>query len=146
MRVRVLIGLAALLLAVLAWRLLAPPAHGDALAWTECPVGAGPRVTLSDRIEPRDTFPVRVHEQVHVGQCRDLGPWRYRIRNVTSRGRLSLEAPGYCAGAAARLAQGEDTALVRERLVDDAEAAFPRLARSGEVRQALRLSCDGLVH
>jgi hypothetical protein len=125
-------------------RVAGSTSSGKPLAWTECPLRGEPRVTLTADVAPADTFPVRMHEEAHAAQCRALGPLRYHARNLTAGGRLSLEAPGYCAGAMARLAQGEDTARVRERLFDDAQGAFPGLAR-GRISEALRLSCRFLA-
>jgi hypothetical protein len=102
-------------------------------------------VTLTDRIAPEDSFPVRRHEEVHASQCRALGPWRYRARNLTSGGRLLLEAPAYCAGALARLEQGQSLARVRERLLDDATAAFSGIEPEKSVVQELRRSCGDLI-
>jgi hypothetical protein len=85
-----------------------------------------------------------MHEETHAHQCRTLGAWRYRWRNLTGTGRLSLEAPAYCAGARARLTQRETPALVRERVIDDAESAFKDVVPAERVREALRLSCPEL--
>jgi hypothetical protein len=117
----------------------------EPLAWTECPFFGEPRVTISSTVSPADSLPVRRHEEVHAAQCRELGALRYRARNLTVRGRLSLEAPGYCAGARARLAQGEDSARVRERLHDDAAAAFVGDIGADTVRAALRSACAGVA-
>jgi len=102
-------------------------------------------VTVLPGVAPEDTFPVRMHEEAHAAQCDSLGPWRYRMKNLTSRGRLSLEAPGYCAGAAARLRQGQDSTRVRDRLRDDAIAAFHGRLDSAVVLEALRSACPALV-
>lgn len=145
MRLKVLAAVA-LALAVIAFVRLAlrPPASGDALATTECPFRGDPRVTVAPRVAAADTMPVRAHEEVHARQCRELGPWRYRMRNLTSAGRLELEAPAYCAGARARLAQGETLERVRERLLDDAEAAFAGRLPAERVRESLRQACADL--
>ena len=143
MRVRLLAALALGLAVVLVYRLFIAPTGGyaQALAYTECPFRGEPRVTVSSNVVPPDTLPVRMHEQTHADQCRTLGPWRYRWKNLTGSGRLSLESPAYCAGARARLAQGDDPSLVRERVIDDAEAAFKDIAQPASVRAALRASC-----
>jgi hypothetical protein len=117
------------------------PRVSNTLAYTECPFRGPARVRVLGGVAPEDTFPVRRHEEVHLRQCESLGPWAYRFRNLTARGRLTLEAPGYCAGAEARLLQGMDTALVRERLHDDAIAAFSTSLDSSEVLAALRSGC-----
>lgn len=117
----------------------------DALAFTECPWFSGARVTVSPSVSPEDVVPVRDHENVHAAQCRDLGPVRYRVRNLRASGRLSLEAPAYCAGARARLMQGTDAARVRERVVDDATAAFHDDLDSTTVLAALGNSCPEVL-
>lgn len=127
---------------LLAIRLSTRP-HGEVLAFTECPFFGDPRITVSPGIAAQDTFPVRRHEETHAAQCRELGPLRYRMRNLTTRGRLSLEAPGYCAGARARLEMGMEPNRVRERLMDDASAAFAGSTES--VRAALIASCADVV-
>ena len=120
------------------------PDRSQLLAFTECPYGGLPRVTVSDNVAPEDSMPVRMHEAVHAAQCAELGPTRYRLRNLTAEGRLSLEAPAYCAGARARLSQRMDSALVRERLKDDIKAAFRDRADS-LVMDALRSACPELA-
>jgi len=119
--------------------------RATALAVTECPWWGPPRVTVRATVTPRDTFPVRRHEQVHAAQCDSLGPARYRITNLTSKGRLSLEAPAYCAGARARLQMGVTPMLVRERLRDDAVAAFHGDLDSTAVFAALGRWCGDLM-
>ena len=140
-----LLTLLAALVAFACYRLLYPDVRGEALAYTECPFRGEPRVTITDRVIPEDTFPVRRHEEVHAQQCRELGPWRYRVRNLTSSGRLQLEAPAYCAGARARIEQGLTMVRARERLIDDATAAFNGLERAPAVRASLAQSCPEIV-
>lgn len=147
MRLRILAAIALTLVVVFLYRVFIAPPHafGEALAYTECPFRGDARVTVTSRVAPEDTFPVRVHEELHARQCRELGPFRYRLRNLTSRRKLSLEAPAYCAGARARLAQRLDSSLVRERMLDDATAAFKDLADSASVHAALRASCRDIA-
>jgi hypothetical protein len=134
----------ALLAVLLVMRLAAKP-HGEVLASTECPFLGEPRITVNPRMAALDTLPVRKHEETHAAQCRELGPIRYRIRNLTTRGRLSLEAPGYCAGARARLEMGMEPRRVRERLLDDIGAAFAGSADTAAVRAALRAACPEVL-
>jgi hypothetical protein len=137
-RTRILLAVAFLVAVMGVNRLIfASPGASNALAYTECPFRGPARVRVLAGVASEDTFPVRRHEEMHMAQCDSLGPWKYRWRNLTARGRLTLEAPGYCAGAEARLRQGMDTARVRERLHDDAIAAFTGL-ESLEVLAALR--------
>jgi len=70
--------------------------------------------------------------------------WQHRLRNLTTQGRLSLEAPAYCVGARGRLSQGMDSAIVRERLGDDIRSAFEGRADS-LVRDELRRACPELA-
>jgi hypothetical protein len=139
-----LAAVAAALAIVLVVRLSARP-HGEVLAFTECPFLGNPRITVNPGIAAPDTLPVRRHEEVHATQCRQLGPLRYRIRNLTSRGRLSLEAPGYCAGARARLEAGMEPRRVRERVMDDASAAFSGYLDTAVVRGSLATTCPDVM-
>lgn len=146
-RVLVLAAIAAALSLYAVYRLFVapPPPTANPLAYTECAFSGAPRVVVQPGIAAEDTFPVRMHENVHAAQCRSLGPWRYRWRNLTGRGRLTLEAPAYCAGALARLQQGQDSARVRERLLDDATASFAGLVDAAEVRAELKVSCRAII-
>jgi hypothetical protein len=115
------------------------------LASTTCPLRGSPRVVVSPDVSAEDSQPVRIHEEVHAAQCRALGPWRYRWRNLTRSGKLGLEAPAYCAAADARLRAGLDTSYVTRRLVDDATEALRDVADARAVRAALRHHCEHLV-
>lgn len=117
----------------------------EALAFTECPWFGAARVRVAPTVSPEDAEPVRRHEDVHAAQCGDLGPLRYRVRNLRAAGRLSLEAPAYCAGARARLVQGMDTVRVGERLMDDATAAFHDDLDSKTTVTALRRYCPEVL-
>jgi hypothetical protein len=119
--------------------------RAEALAYTDCPWRSPARVTLTDRVMSYDSLPVLAHERVHARQCEELGPLRYRVRNLTAKGRLSLEAPAYCAGARERARLGMPAARVRERLVDDAAAAFSGSLDEATVLEFLRLHCDELL-
>ena len=145
LRERRIAALAVILVMVLVYRLMGVQRFGEALAYTECPFKGEPRVALSSAVAAEDTQPVRVHEEVHASQCRRLGPFRYRLENLTTRGKLALEAPAYCAGAKTRLALRVDSAVVRERLIDDATAAFKGSADPTAVRAALRVACPEIA-
>ncbi|MGH7679546.1 MAG: hypothetical protein ACRENU_13830 [Gemmatimonadaceae bacterium] len=142
---RLLIAIAFIVTAIALGRLIFASSAGEPLAYTECPLRGPARIRILPGVAPEDSFPVRMHEETHAAQCESLGTWRYRGRNFTARGKLSLEAPGYCAGARARLEQGMDPARVRERLHDDAIAAFSGSLDSTEVLSALRLTCPGIA-
>ena len=96
-------------------------------------------------LAPEDTQPVRMHEDVHAEQCASLGWTRMRLRNLTAGGRLSLETPAYCAGARARLRRGDDYAITRERLFDDANGMFAGTIDSSRVNEALRNACPEIA-
>ena len=143
---RSLWGLLALVAAwggVSTWRRLHTAAQ--VLATTECPFRGAPRVVVSPDVAPEDTLAVRIHEEIHAAQCRELGPVRYRLRNLLASGKLGLEAPAYCAAAAARLRGGLDTVRVRERLRDDMVAALSDVADSTAVYAALCRSCPSIA-
>src|SRR5690242_8131596 len=118
------IGLLALLVIILfaALVLRGGAPRGEALAYTTCGPGGAELTMDVPRIAPEDLAPVRMHEEVHKQQCADLGWIRMRWRNLTAGGRLSLEAPGYCAGARVRLKRGDNYVVTRERMFDDANA------------------------
>lgn len=119
--------------------------RGQPLAYTSCTF-AGPSIAMdASRIPPEDTLPVREHEEIHARQCEELGFAKMRLKNLTARGRLSLEAPGYCAGARARLRRGDDYAITRERMFDDANAMFAGALDSSRVNSAIRQSCPELA-
>jgi hypothetical protein len=96
LRLVLLLALATMLAAYAGYGVLHPDTPAEALAYTVCPFRGEPVVTLATRVAAEDSLPVRRHEEVHAEQCRRLGPWRYRVRNLTSGGRLLLEAPAYC--------------------------------------------------
>jgi hypothetical protein len=115
--------------------------RGEPLAYTACSMRGPVLVMNVAGIPVEDTLPVRMHEEVHVQQCHDLGWTRMRWKNLTATGRLSLEAPGYCAGARARVRRGDSHAVTRERLFDDANAMFAGSMDSARVNAALRAAC-----
>ena len=139
----ILLGAATLLAILVLARRTTP--RGSPLAFTECSWDGPVVVMVVSRIAPEDTAPVRAHEQTHADQCDDLGFVLYRLRNLSVEGRLSLEAPGYCAGARERLRRGDDTAVTRERMFDDAAAMFAGQADSARVGAALRAACPELA-
>src|SRR5262245_3463620 len=105
----------------------------EGLATTVCPLWGSPRITISTSVAAVYTQPVRIHEAIHAQQCVELGAIRYAFRNFSSSGRLGLEAPAYCAAAAARIASGQDSLRVRSRLRDDAVEAMAGIADSSSV-------------
>lgn len=125
--------------------LLLHETRAEALAYTDCPWRSPARVTLTSRVIGDDSLAVLAHETVHARQCAELGPLRYRLRNLTAKGRLSLEAPAYCASARERVRLGYSAGRVRERLVDDAVAAFHGSLDEATVIAAIRSRCADLL-
>ena len=136
-----------LLVVVLGWLvfLRASAPQVQPLAWTNCTLNGPVRMMDVTMLAPEDTQPVRMHEDVHAEQCATLGWTRMRLRNLTAGGKLSLEAPAYCAGARARLRRGDDYALTRERLFDDANGMFSGTLDSSRVNAALRNACPEIT-
>ena len=125
--------------------LLLRETRAEALAYTDCPWRSPARVTLTPRVIGDDSLPVLAHENVHARQCAELGPLRYRLRNLTAKGRLSLEAPAYCASARERVRLGYSPGRVRERLLDDAVAAFHGALDEATVVATIRARCGDLL-
>jgi hypothetical protein len=132
------------LLLFLAYDALFLRPSGQPLAETTCPFFGDARIEIASNVAAEDTLPVRRHEAVHAAQCRELGPFTYRMRNLTSAGKLALEAPAYCASASARISQGMDTSRARVRMLDDIGAAFAR-TDAADVRAALRTHCPAIL-
>lgn len=114
---------------------------GDVLAYTECSFRGPPRIVIRGDLAPADTLPVRIHEQVHAAQCRELGPFRYRLRNLTGTGKLSLEVPAYCAAAQVRLKASGHWESVRSRMHDDIIAALNGIVDSTQVASTVARDC-----
>lgn len=115
------------------------------LATTSCPFTGAPEITISPVVVAVDSAPVLAHEEVHAAQCRELGPWQYRWRNLTGAGKLGLETPAYCAAASARLRAGQDSTNVRIRLIENVLEALGSLADSSTIRRSLQAACPGMV-
>ena len=141
------LALLCLLLVVLGWvvGLRASTPRGQALAYTTCTLNGPVRMIDVRMLAPDDTLPVRVHEDAHAEQCGTLGWANMHLRNLTAGGRLSLEAPAYCAGARARLRRGDNDKATRERMFDDANAMFAGSLDSATVNGALRAACPELT-
>jgi hypothetical protein len=115
------------------------------LATTSCPLRGEPKIVIAPGVDAEDSLPVRVHEEVHAAQCRKLGPLKYWMSNFTARGKLSLEAPAYCAAAEARIRAGMDSARVASRLRDDIVEAMSDVADSASAVAALAASCGAIA-
>ena len=143
MRLRVRWPFVVLLCGVAVWGFFANRENArresEVLAITTCPFIGEPVTRVSPDLATNELAHVTAHEGVHAQQCRDLGPVKYRIRNLTSK--LSLEAPAYCAGAAIRIATGQSPVDVKMRLIDDAVEALRSTADSAKIVRALEDAC-----
>ena len=115
------------------------------VAWTTCPFVGAPIITMLNDIAPWDTFATRVHEEKHAEQCRVLGPVKYRLRSLTSAGKLSVEAPAYCAAAAARLTVDPDSQYASDRLHTDMIEGMSDLVDSSAIKAALLKECPAIA-
>jgi len=116
------------------------------VAWTTCPFFGEPVVRMrTDLIAAWDTVVARVHEEVHAGQCRALGPVRYRLRSLTAAGKLSMETPAYCASAVARLTVDPDSQYASDRMHTDMIEGMANLVDSTAVKEALRKECPAIA-
>ena len=115
------------------------------IATTTCPFFGPPRVAIVSDLQPGDTMPTRAHEDVHASQCRELGPMRYRLRNLTTAGKLSLEAPAFCAAAVARLRVDPDSEYASDRLHMDMIETLSDVADSVTIKRALMSACPTIA-
>lgn len=115
------------------------------IASTTCPFFGPPVVEMVSDMQPFDTMPARAHEDVHAAQCRELGPIRYRLRNLTAAGRLRAEAPAFCAAAVARLRVDPDTAYANDRLHTDMIEGLSHVADSVAIKQSLMVACPEIA-
>jgi hypothetical protein len=115
------------------------------VAWTTCPFFGPPVVRMVSDIPFYDTLVTRVHEEKHAEQCRELGPVRYRLRSLTSAGKLSVETPGFCAGAEARLLVDADSEYVSDRLHTDMIEGLADILDSNSIKVALMRECPAIA-
>lgn len=115
------------------------------IATTTCPFFGDAVVTIVNDLQSRDTMPTRVHEDVHAAQCRQLGPVRYRLRNLTASGRLRAEAPAFCAAAAARMRVDPDSAYANDRLHTDMIEGLSDVADSLAIKRSLMVACPEIA-
>jgi hypothetical protein len=106
---------------------------------TECGWTGHPRVIVRSGL--RDSAAVDAHERVHAEQCKTLGPFRYRWRNLSGSGKLALEVPAYCAGARARARTARDTAFVRSTMTADLLVALADVVDSTTILRAVTATC-----
>jgi hypothetical protein len=87
------------------------------------------------------------HESVHVAECRNLGPLRYRWNTLFAKSNLALEVPAYCASARVRLKAGWQLNTVRSTVVEDMQAAMSDQLDSATIVEAISAGCPDLrVH
>ena len=139
-----------ILLFVGAWGARSMWAHSRrtamAVAWVTCPFRGEPRVVIrSELLAAWDTFPARRHEEVHAEQCRQLGPVKYRLRNITPSGKIELEAPAYCPSAVARLSVDPDSEYASARIHTDMIERMSDVADSNAVKAALLRHCPAIA-
>jgi hypothetical protein len=84
------------------------------------------------------------HESVHVAECRNLGPARYRWNTVFAKSNLALEVPAYCASARVRLKAGWQLATVRSTIMEDMRAAMSDQLDSITIARAVASGCPEL--
>lgn len=92
-----------------------------------------------------DTLVTRVHEEKHAEQCRQMGPVKYRLHSFTSAGKLSVEAPAFCAAAVARLTVDPDSQYVNDRLHTDMIEGLADIADSSAIKTALMKECPAIA-
>ena len=116
------------------------------VAYTTCPIfGGEPTVVLMNDIPFYDTLVTRVHEEVHVQQCRDMGPFLYRWNSLTDAGKMRVETPAYCAAAVARLRVDADSEYVSDRLHTDMIEGMREYADSETVKSAVLRECPAIA-
>lgn len=121
------------------WRRIHRPA-GRWVGYTDCAWLGAPRITVRGGLRPIDSLAVVAHESVHVAECEQLGPVRYRWRTMFAASNLALETPAYCAGARVRARLG-DTAFVRATILIDMLAAMSDATDSVAIARAVAASC-----
>jgi hypothetical protein len=115
------------------------------VAWTTCPFFGPPVVRMVADIPFYDTLVTRVHEEKHAEQCRELGPVKYRLRSLTSSGKLAVETPAFCAAAVARLTVDGDSQYVSDRLHTDMIEGMSDLLDSASIKAALLRECPAIA-
>ncbi len=110
-----------------------------------------PLIGPVQRFDPRLTGAagaiVRAHEAVHATQCHRLGFMRRVARQLTTQGRLGLEAEAYCAQGQYEVSTGASAYPVYQRLVDELRYTGRWFAGLSEdtIRAALAGACPSLA-
>lgn len=92
-----------------------------------------------------DSLAVVAHELVHVAECEQLGPVRYRWRTMFAASNLALETPAYCAGARERVRLNGDTAFVRMTTALDMIAAMGDVIDSATIVRSIAAECPAFL-
>ena len=91
---------------------------------THCSWRGEPRVEIRAGLAKSESLATVAHESVHVAECRDLGPVKYRWHTLFAASNLALEVPAYCAAAQVRLTNGWHLNTVRSTVMTDMLAAM----------------------
>ena len=134
-----LLGVVVVYGSVATWRRAHRPG-GRWVGYTECAWFGAPRITVRGGLRPIDSLAVVAHESVHVAECAQLGPLRYRWQTMFAASNLALETPAYCAGGRVRARSG-DTAFVRATIGDDMLSAMADVIDSAEVVRSIAAEC-----
>lgn len=122
-------------------------AHRPGGRWvgrTHCSWIGEPRVTIRPGLALVESIATVAHENVHISECRRLGPFRYRLSTLGAQSNLYLEAPAYCAAARVRRRNGWSLATVRYTIMTDMLAAMGDQLDSATIQRAFTESCPGL--
>ena len=122
-------------------------AHRPAGQWvgrTECSWRGDPRVRIIPGLTRVESTATVAHESVHVAECRNLGPLRYRWNTLFAKSNLALEVPAYCASVRVRLKAGWQLSTVRSTVVEDMQAAMSDQLDSATLAQAIAMGCPEL--
>jgi len=122
-------------------------AHRPGGRWvgrTDCSWFGEPRITIRPGLARVESIATVAHERVHVGECRRLGPWRYRLSTLGAQSNLYLEAPAYCASARVRLKSGWLLPTAKSTAIGDMLAAMSDQLDSATIHRALTASCPEL--
>jgi hypothetical protein len=129
---------------VAAWRRANRPG-GRWVGMTHCSWRGDPRVTIRPGLAPTESIATVAHESVHVAECRELGPLRYRWNTLFASSNLALEVPAYCAAARVRLKNGWALATVRRTVFEDMRAAMADRLDSATIQRAIVTGCPEIA-
>ena len=136
----VLLAMAVIYGSVATWRRMNRP-PGRWVGYTECSWRGQPRMVIWSGMRRIDSLAGVAHESIHVAECRQLGPVRYRWRTMFAASNLALETPAYCEGARERVRLNGDTAFVRMTTAPDMIAAMGDVIDSATIVRSLTASC-----